>query len=144
MGYNLITMKKLLKNKPLVISLTVLILIFCGLIVAWQSALYTLNHMSFKDVTPTQMAAAMRQDEFWSSNRFNTLVFDGKVESISSSNDKTTLGFVTADSYGASCEVNNSIVKFKVGETYKFAVESYQAERQPKGVLLHNCISLSS
>jgi hypothetical protein len=144
LGYNLITMKKLLKNKPFVISLTVLILIFCGLIIAWQSALYTLNHMSFKDVTPSQMAAAMRQDEFWSSNRFNTLVFKGKVQSINSSDSKTTLDFVTSDSYGASCEVSNLRTKFKVGQTYKFAVESYQAERQPHGVLLHNCEVLSN
>lgn len=137
-------MKKLLENKPLVISLTILILIFCGLIVAWQSALYTLNHMSFKDVTPTQMAVAMRQDEFWSSNRFNTLVFEGKVQSVNSSNSKTTLGLVTSDSYGVSCEVSNSGPLFKVGGTYKFAVESYQAERQPHGVLLRNCEVISS
>ena len=136
-------MKKFLKNKPIAISLAVVILIFCGLIIAWQSALYTLNHMSFKDVTTTQLAAAMRQDEFWSSNRFNTLVFDGKVKSANMHNSKTILEFVTADTYSASCELNNSNTKFIVGKTYKFAVESYQAERQPSGVLLHNCILLN-
>ena len=98
--------------------------------------------MSFKDVTPTQMAAAMRQDEFWSSNRFNTLVFEGKVQSVNSSNGKTTLGFVTSDSYGASCQMNNSNTMFKIGKTYKFAVESYKAERQPHGVLLHDCLQI--
>jgi len=137
-------MKKLLKNKPFVISITVAVLIFGGLIIAWQSALYTLNHMSFKEVTSTQLAAAMRQDEFWSSNRFNTLVFDGKVKSVNTDGNKTTLEFVNSDTYSTSCELNNSNTKFKVGETYKFAVETYQAERQPKGVLLHNCILLNS
>ena len=132
-------MNKLLHNKPLIISLVVLFLIFCGLVVAWQSALYTLNNMSFKDVTPTQMAAEMRKDEFWSSNRFNTLVFDGKVQSVKTTDDKTTLDFVTTDSYGAICEVNSSSSKFTSGRTYKFAVEAYQAERQPSAVLLHNC-----
>ncbi|MGH7156668.1 MAG: hypothetical protein ACREGG_00925 [Candidatus Saccharimonadales bacterium] len=135
-------MKKLLKNRPLVIALSVLILIFCGLLIAWQSALYTLNHMSFKDVTATQMASAMRQDEFWSSYRFNTLVFDGKVQSIGTNNNKTTLGLETSDSYGASCELTNPSTKFKVGQTYKFEAETYQAQRMPRGVLLHNCINL--
>jgi len=95
--------------------------------------------MSFKNVTPTQMAAAMRKDEFWSSNRFNTLIFDGKVQTIKTTDSKTTLGFASTDSYGASCEINSSNGNFKVGKSYRFAVETYQAERQPKGVLLHNC-----
>jgi len=137
-------MKKLVKNKLFVISLVVVILVFCGLIIAWQSALYTLNHMSFKDVTTTQLAAAMRQDEFWSSNRFNTLVFDGTVKSVNTYSNKTTLDFVTSDTYSASCELNNSNTEFKVGKTYEFAAETYQAIRQPNGVLLHNCILLNS
>ena len=135
-------MKQLLKNKLLIISLSVLFLIFCGLGIAWQSAVYTLNHMSFKSVTTTQMAAAMRKDEFWSSNRLNTLVFDGKIKTTQTVNGKTTLSFVTSDSYGASCEVTNSNVQFKIGQTYKFAAEAYRAERQPNGILLPNCINL--
>ena len=135
-------MKKLLNNKPFVISLTIGILVLGGLIIAWQSSLYTLNHMSFKKVTTTQLAAAMRQDEFWSSNRFNTLIFEGRVKSISIGSNKTTLGLVTADTYGTSCEIKSPSSKFKVGESYKFAAETYQAERQPNGVLLHNCINL--
>jgi 6-phosphogluconolactonase (cycloisomerase 2 family) len=132
--------EKLLKNKLFVISLAVAVLIFGGLVIAWQSALYTLNHMSFKEVTPTYLAAAMRQDEFWSSNRFNTLVFDGKVKSVNTDGNKTTLEFVNSDTYSTSCDLYNSSTKFKVSETYKFAAETYQAERQPNGVLLHNCI----
>jgi len=135
-------MKNLLKSKPLIITIIIFVLIFLGLIIAWQSALYTLNHMSFKDVTPTQMAVAMREDEFWSSNRFNTLVFDGKVISINTDSSQTILNFATSDSYGVSCKVNSSSSKFEVGKTYKFAVEAYQAERQPKGVLLHNCLNI--
>ncbi len=100
--------------------------------------------MSIKEVTPAQMAVAMRKDEFWSSNRFNTLVFEGKIKSVDNSNGKTTLNFVTLDSYGASCEVSGSTAMFKVDQTYKFAAESYQAERQPHGVLLHNCKVLSN
>jgi hypothetical protein len=134
-------MKNLLKNKPLIISAVVFILLICGLIIAYCSSLYTLEHLSFKEVTPTQLAATMRQDEFWSSYRFNTLVFDGKVQSIAKDSGKTTLGFVTSDAYGASCEVTNSNDTFKIGNTYKFEAETYQAERQAHGVLLHNCIS---
>jgi hypothetical protein len=134
-------MMKLLKNKPLVVFVAGFILVVGGLIIAWLSTLYTLEHLSFRDVTPTQMAAAMRQDEFWSTYRFNTLVFDGKVQSISKYTGVTTLEFVTNDSYGASCQMGNTIGNFKVGETYKFETETYQAQRQPHGVLLHGCIN---
>jgi hypothetical protein len=137
-------MKKLLKNKPFVISLTVFVLILGGLIIAWQSALYTLNSMSFKSVTTTQLAADMRQDQFWSSNRFNTLVFDGKVKGKNTVNEITSFSLITSDTYVVSCEFQNQNTDLKVGQSYKFAVETYQAERQPNGVLLHNCILLSS
>src|SRR5579884_3023810 len=129
-------MKKLLNNKFFVIALTLILLIFCGLIIAWQSALYSLEHMSFKNVTTTQLAAAMRNDEFWSSNRFNTLIFDGRVKAVDTNGRKTTLQFETSDVYGAACELNSANTRFKVGGTYKFAAETYQAERQPTGVLL--------
>jgi len=134
-------MRKLLKNKPLIVSLAILFLIFCALIVAWLGSLYTLNRLSFKYVTTTQLAAAMRQDEFWSNYRFNTLVFDGNVKSIRLNDGKTTLDLVTADTYGTSCEITYTTNTFKVGETYKFEAETYQAERQQHGVLLHNCIN---
>lgn len=134
-------MKQLLKRRSVIITLVLVVLSFGGLIIAWQSALYALNHMSFKHITTTQMAADMRNDEFWSSNRFNTLVFDGQVKATNTHNNKTTLTFVTADAYGVTCEVNSSSSQFKAGHTYKFAVEAYQAERQPNGVLLHNCES---
>jgi hypothetical protein len=134
-------MLKLLKNKKIIVSFSILVLLLCGLIIAWTSSLYTLNRLSFKEVTPTNLASAMRQDEFWSTYRFNTLIFDGKIQSINSNHDKTTLGFVTSDKYGVSCEVNELNTAFKVGATYKFEVEAYQAERQPHSVLLHNCLS---
>ena len=135
--------RRLLHNKPLVITTSVLFLLICSLVIAWQSALYTLNHMNLKHITTTQMAAAMRNDEFWSSNRFNTLVFSSKVKMVSVSGNKTTLDFVTSDSYGASCELTNPNTTFKVGEAYTFAVETYQAERLPHGVLLHNCLEVN-
>ena len=100
--------------------------------------------MSFKNVTTTQLAAAMRQDKFWSSNRFNSLVFDGKVKGKNIVNGITSFTLVTSDTYGVSCEFQNQNTDLKVGQTYKFAVETYQAARQPQGVLLHNCIVLGS
>ena len=138
--YNIATMNKLLKNRPVAISIVVFILALGALIIAWQSSLYTLNHLSFKEVTTTQLAAAMRQDEFWSTYRFNTLVFDGKVKSKNTVNGITSFALTTSDTYGASCEFSNQNTDLKVGETYKFAAETYQAERKPQGVLLHNCI----
>jgi hypothetical protein len=134
-------MKLFLKNKPFIILATVVLLAFGGIVIAWLSALYTLNHMSIKQVTTAQIGAAMRKDEFWLTYRFNTLVFDGTIQSINANNGKTTLTFVSADSYGVSCDINSASDTFKVGETYRFVVETYQAERLPNGVLLHNCVS---
>lgn len=134
-------MNKLLKNKLFVISLTVIVLIFGGLIIAWQSALYTLNHMSFKNVTPTQLAAAMRKDEFWSDYRFDTLVFSGTVNGVNSKDGVASVNIKTADTYSLTCEVKAAQDNFTPGKTYAFEAETYQAERQPQGVLLRNCIN---
>jgi hypothetical protein len=134
-------MKKLLKNRVLVASLGIIIVIFVGLVIAWRSALHTLNHMSFKEVTTTQMAASMRLDEFWSNYRFNTLLFDGEVKSISIQNGKTMVSLKTSDTYGVDCVMASPRSNLKVGSTYKFEAETYQAERQSLGVLLHGCIN---
>ena len=134
-------MKNLFKNKVLLVLLAVILLVAGSLVVAWLSALYSLEHITFKDVTTTQLAAAMRKDEFWSDYRFNTLIFNGEVENISKQNGKTTVSLKTSDRYELNCEVNNVSSNLKVGNTYKFEAETYQAERQPSGVLLHNCIN---
>ncbi len=136
-------LQKLLKNKKFVIPASIVILFLGGLIIAFQCGVYTtLKQMSLKDTTPTQMAAAMREDEFWSSYRFNTVVFDGKVKSKNIVNDITTFALVTSDTYGASCDFTNQNTDLIIGRTYKFAAVAYRAERQPNSVLLYDCIIL--
>jgi len=109
--------------------------------IAWFSSLYTLNHLTFKQVTTTQLAAAMRKDEFWSDYRFDTLLFDGEVKGVVTQGGKTTVSLKTSDSYSLSCEITDSR-SIKTGSTYEFEAETYQAQRESQGVLLHHCVKL--
>ena len=84
----------------------------------------------------------MREDRFWYTYRENTLIFNGTVTSINQQAGKIVVGLYTADAYGVSCELARENTNLKVGITFKFEAETYQAERQPSGVLLHNCINL--
>ena len=135
-------MIKLFRTKAFLVTLCIFVVVLGGLIIAWQSALYTLNHMNFRVVTPTQLAASMRQDQFWSNYRFNTLVFQGEVKKVSNQDGTTKVSFKTSDPYSLNCEMRVLSNKLKVGAIYTFEAETYQAERQPAGVLLHNCINL--
>jgi hypothetical protein len=142
LSYNLYTMKKLLKNRTFLVSIVILALILEALIIGVWSGAWTLKQTSIEEVTTTDMASAMRQDDFWSRYRFNTLIFDGKVKSSNTVNDIKSFALVTSDMYGASCVFDNQHTDLKIGETYKFAAVAYQAERQPKGVLLNSCVVL--
>jgi len=64
------------------------------------------------------------------------------VKSKNTVNGITTFALETSDTYGTNCEFQNQNTDLKVGETYKFAAETYQAERQPNSVLLYNCVIL--
>lgn len=133
-------MRRILSNKLIIISISVFILIIVLLVSSYIGDMYALGHLTFKEVTPTQLASAMREDDFYPSYRENTLLFSGLVTSSTTQNGTTIINLKSSDSYRVNCELLVQSQNIKVGETYKFESEAYQAERQPTGVLLHNCV----
>ena len=134
-------MKQLLSNKLLLVFVAVLVLTMIALIAAYMGDMYGLRNLAFKDVTTNQLASAMREDRFWYTYRENTLIFSGTIISLNQQPGRVVVGLRTTDSYGVSCELASGNGNLKIGRTLKFEAETYQAERQPSGVLLHQCIN---
>lgn len=113
------------------------------LIAAYLGDMFALRSTSFQTVTPTQLANAMKQDDFYATYRENTVIFSGTVTSVSSNGSETNVGIKTASSYSLTCDLaNGSNQSHKVGDTRKFAAEAYRANREPAGVLLKGCVVL--
>ncbi|HLZ14991.1 MAG TPA: hypothetical protein VKQ34_03280 [Candidatus Saccharimonadales bacterium] len=132
-------MKQLLHNKIFVSGVSLVVIVSVVLGALYAGDMYALQHLSFQRVTPTALAAAMRQDHFYASYRENTLLISGTVTSLHAQNGDTVVGLKTNDTYGASCDVTDS-TDLSVGSTAHFAAQAYQAQRQPAGVLLRGCV----
>ncbi len=117
---------------PFVVVVLIVIAFFLG-------DKHGVEHMSFKHITTTQAAQAMKNDDFYSSYRENTLMISGKVTSVSHSGRSLIVGFKTDSSYGTACSFVNYSGTIRPGETINILSEGAVAERQPSTVLLHSC-----
>ena len=134
-------MKKLLQNRNFRIVFVLGLIVATALAIAVTTLNYTLGRLRITQVTATQMAAAMREDHFWYTYRFDTLLFDGKVADKTNINGHLSAKLQTSDSYSVTCELPSG-VSLNVDKTYSFAAVANQADRQPAGVLLHRCVIL--
>lgn len=135
-------MKKLFSNKAALIIFCVGLLVLVSLMSAYSGATYALRKVDFKTVTPTQLATAMREDRFWSTYRFNVLIFEGTIESVGVANGHFNVKLKTNDPYTTTCEITDTGSNLDVGKNIKLEAASYQAQREPSGVLLHKCMIL--
>ena len=97
---------------------------------------HAVSSMSIKQVTPDQLAAAMKEDHFYSDYRQNTLLIRGEVASVSGS----LLTFKTSSSYQAQCSLAISSRNIHKGDNITVISEGGTAARQPNGVLLKDCV----
>lgn len=100
---------------------------------------YALQSLTVRQVTPTELAAAMRGDQFYSDYRENTLLIRGSVASVSQSGGATTVEFVTQDIYTLQCEMSTLQGPIHRGEVITVIAEAYRASRLPSGVSLVGC-----
>lgn len=135
-------MKKFLTNKIFIVCAGFVVLTLGATLLFFLGDMYGLKHLTIRQVTTTQMASAMREDRFWSTYRENTLLFNGTITSMDRHFPNTKVELKTSDKYSVSCMLENERKSLKVGDTLKFESETYQAARQPSGVLLHKCIIL--
>ena len=103
---------------------------------------YALDHLTISQVSPTQVANAMKDDHFWASYREDTLLISGIVTSVTHSGNKTIVGFNTTSSYGAQCSFINTDSVINIGQSIRVLTIANAAERLTSGVQLNNCLRL--
>lgn len=96
--------------------------------------------MTVKRVTPHQLAEAMKGDHFYSDCRTDALLVTGTVASVGQRGRHLTVGFQTASTYDASCELRAATVPPSIGGAFTVVTVGQTAERLPAAVLLHDCV----
>lgn len=128
--------KPSLLNVCIVISLLV-IAIAGSSIITWR---HTLNRLTVRTVTPTAIAAAMKNDDFYGTYNENTLLVKGEVASVTKQQGDTIVYLRTNSTYSAACDLGATSVSLQKGMPLTVLAEAATAERQPHGVLLINCV----
>lgn len=129
------TIAKIIKI-AIVIALIFVVAIGCFFL-GWRE---TLNNLTIKSATPTQLANAMKNDDFYSSYDENTLLVHGVVSSVNKQGSSHIIGLSANSSYKALCDLGNTATVPKEGSTITILAEGATAERQTNGVLLKDCI----
>jgi hypothetical protein len=128
------------KLKHFKYPLLIIIAVIAGTGVFFLGSKYALDHLSIRQITPTQAANAMKEDHFWSSYRENTLLITGDVISVAKSGNNTIVSFKTNSSYGAECSFANFRGTITKDKTIKVITIANSAERESSAVKLNNCL----
>ena len=84
----------------------------------------------------------MKNDDFYSNFNENTLEIRGIVSSITDRNNDLVIGLATNSTYKAYCDLGHAPSNLQTGNRVTVLAEGPTAVRQPKAVLLKNCIVL--
>ena len=129
---------KLSKNLQVLVLVIVVILI--GSIAYFLGDKHGVESMSIKQVTPNQIAEAMKGDHFYRDYRENTLLVKGTVSSVKQNNNDLVVNFKSNSTFGAVCDFGSSSATIHQGDIITVISEAGSAERQPSAVLLKNCV----
>ena len=133
-------MRIIINKKVSIVTLVVVALLSIFIISFYKGDQYALNRLATKSVTPNQLANAMQQDDFYSTYREDILLVNAPVSSVTKHNGATVVGFKTTVAYHLNCKINTTSTDIKSGDTIRILSVAYNAQRQPNGVLLNNCI----
>lgn len=126
------------RNVKIALAAIAIVLIVANGVSFWFGILHARQAIGIERVTPTQLADAMQQDDFYSSYGNAALLFSGKVRSVQQKNGVAIATFQTDHAYALECQFPNGR-QVKVGDMVSVAAPGGTAERLPHGVLLHNC-----
>ena len=101
---------------------------------------YAVGSLSVRQVTPDQLAQAMKADEFYSDFRENTLLVRGPVASVYGNAGGITLKFRTHGGMTTLCGLEQYPTATLNGKTITVVTEGANAQRVSSGVLLSNCV----
>jgi hypothetical protein len=101
---------------------------------------YAVGSLSVRQVTPDQLAQAMKADEFYSDFREDTLLVRGQVASVYGSAGGITLEFQTQGGMRTLCGLEQYPTATLKGKTVTVVTEGANAQRVSSGVFLSNCV----
>jgi hypothetical protein len=101
---------------------------------------YALGSLSVRQVTPDQLAQAMKADEFYSHFREDTLLVRGPVASVYANAGGITLKFETHGGMTTLCGLDQYPTGTLRGKTVTVVTEGAKAQRVSSGVFLSNCV----
>ena len=129
-----------MKNmKALLLGATIAVFMV-GLAAFWAGNQNAKRAMGVVRVTSAQLADAMQQDDFYSNYGGAAVLFNGKVASVTVNNDASLVTFNTGRPFNVVCQFPEA-VSYTQGQVVAVAAPAGSAERQPHGVLLHDCLA---
>lgn len=118
-------------------------LVVCGIFFLLGEK-YGVEHMKVVRTTPTVLAQTMLQDEFYSTFRERTVLFTGRVSSITRRGNSAIVTFATKSLYQARCSFDTSQPRLGKGQTITVLSEGGLAQRQSTAVMLVDCALLDT
>lgn len=100
---------------------------------------YALDNLTVVDATPDQLAAAMQNDEFYSSYNEHTVLVQGVVASLTADGGGAMLQFQTQGPFTTRCHFDQSPATIHDGDTISIVAEGATAQRLTSAVLLAGC-----
>jgi hypothetical protein len=130
-----------MKMRRLLILLTLLsLLVGAAAISFFLGDAYAVGTLSVRQVTPDQLAEAMKADEFYSDFREDTLLVRGRVASVYRGSGGVILEFQTQEGVKTLCQLSRYPSAVHGGTTVTAVTEGANAQRLSSGVLLRNCV----
>ena len=137
-------MKKLLQrvrnSRPAMLALALFFIAILAVGMFFLGDKHGIETMTFRRVTPDQLATAMLDDHFYSSYRENTLLVSGTVSSVSRTNNDLVVTFKTTSSFKVLCDFGGSSSAIRPGDVITALSEGGSAKREISSVLLKDCL----
>jgi hypothetical protein len=127
------------RNFRLLVGTALAAIVIVGIGSFWFGSLHARQNVGVEQVGVTQLADAMQQDDFYSTYGDAALLFTGKVAAVKRGTNATLVTFATGRPYSVTCQFPKTIAA-RMGQTLSVAAPGGSADRQTRGVLLHDCI----
>lgn len=130
---------KVTRNMKILLGGIILLLILANGFSWWEGNLHSRQTSGIEKVSLADMSDAMQNDHFYNTYGNTALLFDGKVQSVQQKGKVALVTFDTTSAYSVTCQFPYT-EKINKGDNISVAAPGGTAERQPHGVLLHDCI----
>jgi hypothetical protein len=128
------------KRRPLILATVLGALVGVAAMSFFFGDAYVVGTLRVRQVTPDQVAQAMKADEFYSEFREDTLLVRGQVASVYGNASGITLEFQTDGSMKTLCGLEQYPTATLQGRTVTVVTEGAAAQRVSSGVFLGHCV----